>query len=259
MTASWALHYCEWSESRSVLSNSLQPQGLYSPWNSPGQNTGVGSLALLQGIFPIQGSNPGLLHCRQILYQLSHKGSPKGSNISTPLKLSSQRLPVISFPLSKSKVFSFCWCPSVFDTSQCFMFPEILSWVPCFPLFHWPHSTSNHSSLCGPDFFFLLFCKKAGFSKNQSWHFPLEFSLTVNPPYDLTSYMQIFIATGFPPPHTASVELCCWVSKFKVSIPVPIPITLLKQVETSPLGSVPSNACHWVSDPAFAVGAFLSS
>ena len=48
-----------------------------SPWNSPGQNTGVGSLSLLQGIFPTQGSNPGLPHCRQILYQLSHKGSPK--------------------------------------------------------------------------------------------------------------------------------------------------------------------------------------
>ena len=45
--------------------------------NSPGQNTGVGSLFLLQGIFPIQGSNSGLLHCRQILYQLSHKESPR--------------------------------------------------------------------------------------------------------------------------------------------------------------------------------------
>ena len=48
---------------------------LYSPWNSPGQNTRVGSLSLLQGIFPNQGLNPGLLHCRQILYQLSQKGS----------------------------------------------------------------------------------------------------------------------------------------------------------------------------------------
>ena len=45
----------------------------YNPWNSPGQNTGVGSLSLLQGIFRTQGSNPGLPHCRQILYQLSHK------------------------------------------------------------------------------------------------------------------------------------------------------------------------------------------
>ena len=48
----------------------------YSPWNSPSQNTGVGSLSLLQRIFPTQGLNPGLPHCRQILYPLSHKGSP---------------------------------------------------------------------------------------------------------------------------------------------------------------------------------------
>ena len=67
----------EWSESRSVVSDSLRPRGLYSPWNSPGQNTGVGGLSLLQGIFPTQGSNPGLLHCRRILYQLSHQGSPR--------------------------------------------------------------------------------------------------------------------------------------------------------------------------------------
>ena len=49
----------------------------YSPWNSPGQNTGVGSLSLLQGIFTIQESNPGLPHCKRILDQLSHKGSPQ--------------------------------------------------------------------------------------------------------------------------------------------------------------------------------------
>ena len=102
------------SESRSFMSNSLWPHWLYSPWNSPGQNTGVGSLSLLQGIFPTQGLNPGLphaggfftswttraaqeywnlsllqwifptqesnrglLHCRQILYQLSYQGSPQ--------------------------------------------------------------------------------------------------------------------------------------------------------------------------------------
>ena len=64
------------SESGSFMSNSLQSHGLYSPWNIPGQNTGVGSLSLLQGIFPTQGSILGLPHCRQILYQLSHKGSP---------------------------------------------------------------------------------------------------------------------------------------------------------------------------------------
>ena len=47
----------------------------WTPWNSLGQNTGVGSLSLLQGIFPTQGLNPGPLHCRWVLYQLSHKGS----------------------------------------------------------------------------------------------------------------------------------------------------------------------------------------
>ena len=110
----WQKYYrlkCE-SENHSVVSSSMGPHGLYSPWNSPSQNTGVGSLSLLQGIFPIQGSNPclldslpaepqgkpkntavgslsllqrifpaqesnwGLLHRRQILYQLSYGGSP---------------------------------------------------------------------------------------------------------------------------------------------------------------------------------------
>ena len=50
----------------------LQPHGLCSLWNSAGQNTGVGSLSLLQGIFPTQELNPGLPHCRRILYPLSH-------------------------------------------------------------------------------------------------------------------------------------------------------------------------------------------
>ena len=62
------------SESRSVMSNSLRPHGLYIPWNSPGQNTGV--FPFTRGIFPTQGLNPGLPHCRQILYQLSYQGSP---------------------------------------------------------------------------------------------------------------------------------------------------------------------------------------
>ena len=65
------------SESRSVMSDSLQPHGLYSSWNSSGQKTGVASPSLLQGIFPTQGSNSGLPHCRHILYQLSHKGGPR--------------------------------------------------------------------------------------------------------------------------------------------------------------------------------------
>ena len=82
--APWSMGFCRkeyWSglpcpspsesESRSVVSDSLQPHGC--PWNSLDQNTGVSSLSLLQGIFPTQESNPGLLHCRRILHQLSHK------------------------------------------------------------------------------------------------------------------------------------------------------------------------------------------
>ena len=77
---SWGLLVQSESQTRnhtSVLSYFLWHHGPYSPWNSPGQNTRVGSLSLLQGIFPTQGSNPGLLHCRWILYQLSYKGSPR--------------------------------------------------------------------------------------------------------------------------------------------------------------------------------------
>ena len=65
------------SESCSVVSDSLRPHELYSPRNSPGQNTRVGSLSLLLGIFPTQESNPGLPHSRRILYQVSYQGSPK--------------------------------------------------------------------------------------------------------------------------------------------------------------------------------------
>ena len=67
------------NESSSVVSNSLWPRGqsnLAALPNSPGKNTGVGSCSLLQGIFPTWGLNPGLQYCRQILYQLSHQGSP---------------------------------------------------------------------------------------------------------------------------------------------------------------------------------------
>ena len=65
------------SEIRSVMSDSLQPHGLYSPQNSPSQNTRVGSLFLLQGIFPTQGRTQVLPHCGRVLYQLSHQGSPR--------------------------------------------------------------------------------------------------------------------------------------------------------------------------------------
>ena len=68
--------------SHSVVSDSVRPRGLQPsrllcPWDSPGKNTGVDCHAFLQGIFPTLGSNPGLLHCRQVLYHLSHQGSPR--------------------------------------------------------------------------------------------------------------------------------------------------------------------------------------
>ena len=64
--------------SHSVVANSLQPCGLQPtrllcPWDSPDKDTGVGCHFLLQGILPTQGSNPGLLHYRPILHQLSYK------------------------------------------------------------------------------------------------------------------------------------------------------------------------------------------
>ena len=65
--------------SLSVVSDSLGPHGpnrFLCPWDSPGKNTGVACHFLLQGIFLTQGLNLGLLHCRQILYHLSHQGSP---------------------------------------------------------------------------------------------------------------------------------------------------------------------------------------
>ena len=69
------------SVSHSVVFNSfqshgLQPARLLCPWDSPGKNNGVGCHSLLQGTFPTQGLNPGLPHCRQLLYYLSHWGSP---------------------------------------------------------------------------------------------------------------------------------------------------------------------------------------
>ena len=69
-------------ESRSVVSDSLRPHELYSPGNSPDQNTGVGSLFLFQGIFPTQGSNPGLLHCRCI-FTAEPQGKPKDTGLDS--------------------------------------------------------------------------------------------------------------------------------------------------------------------------------
>ena len=84
---------CE-SERCSVVSDYLRPLGPRSPWNSPGQNTGVSSHSLLQGIFPTQGWNPGLPHCRRTLHQLSHIAS------SVPCSPVSSAWTILSCPSS---------------------------------------------------------------------------------------------------------------------------------------------------------------
>ena len=73
--------YIYMKRSCSIVSDSLPPHGLQPtrllcPWDFPGKSTGVGCHFLLQGIFPTQGLNPGLLYCRQTLYCLSHQESP---------------------------------------------------------------------------------------------------------------------------------------------------------------------------------------
>ena len=102
------LHTSE-SESRSVVSKSLRPHGLDSLWNSPGQNTGMGSLSLLQGIFPTQESNWGLLYCRRILYQLSY-------HIRYSLWKKQCILLPNFYPRSKADIFKYkvSWCISFF-------------------------------------------------------------------------------------------------------------------------------------------------
>ena len=77
------LHLVNECAGHSVISESLQPHGateelsgLLCPWDPPGKNSAVGNHSHLQGVFLTQGSNPGLLHCRHILYHLSHWGSP---------------------------------------------------------------------------------------------------------------------------------------------------------------------------------------
>ena len=76
------------------MSDSLRPHGLCSPWTSPGQTTGVGTLPLLQGIFQTQGSNPGLLHCRWILYTWAKNSWLKGFPwVGKPKNTSGQPIP----------------------------------------------------------------------------------------------------------------------------------------------------------------------
>ena len=79
-TCDWYPHtLCLVFQSHLILCNPMDcsPPGSSVHGDSPGKNTEVVCHALLQGLFPSQGSNPGLPHCRQILYHLSHQGSPE--------------------------------------------------------------------------------------------------------------------------------------------------------------------------------------
>ena len=85
----------------------VAPPGFLCPWDSPGQNTGVGSLSLLQRIFPTMESNQGLLHCRQILYQLSYQGSHSCSNTSIGCSSSSKQLCTLPTCARTLSIFAF--------------------------------------------------------------------------------------------------------------------------------------------------------
>ena len=127
------------------MANSLQPHGVLSPWNSAGQNTGVGSLSLLQRIFPTQGSNPGLLHSRWILYQLSYQGSPKKNRTRTKAKLYMVTgfwgLPSPGSLWIKSVHWIYSWVcrsPNKNETVIFFLLlfssHWVLSWLFCYPM-----------------------------------------------------------------------------------------------------------------------------
>ena len=104
-----ACMYVRKSSRSPEMSDSLQHNGLYSRQNSPGPNTGVGSLSLYQGIFPTQRLNPGLPNCRRILYQLSHKErSPRGGLILTILGASWVVLVVKNPPASAGEARHMC-------------------------------------------------------------------------------------------------------------------------------------------------------
>ena len=135
------------NESHSVVSNSLWPCGLYSPWNSPGQNTGMGSLSLFQRIFPTQRSNPGLPHCTRILYQLSYTSVQFSRSVVSnslqphevqharpPCPLPTPRVYPNSCPLSRwchlnisSSVIPFSSCLQSFPASRSFLRSEFFA------------------------------------------------------------------------------------------------------------------------------------
>ena len=119
------------------MSDSLEPHGLYSPWNSLGQDTGVGSHSLLQGIFPTQGLNLALPHCTWILFQLSHQGSHSAIRVVSSAYLRLLRfLPAILIPAYTSSSPAFLVMYSAYKLSK--QDDNIQAWRTPFPI--WNHS-----------------------------------------------------------------------------------------------------------------------
>ena len=124
-------HKCE---SLSVVSISLWPHGLYVKSGLlPGWNTEVGSHSLLQGIFPTQGSNSGLLHCRWILYQLNHKGSCEYNGLGYLAKAVGMTLysNILSFQLCGELAMYFRFCTFKFSPCSVYHFVRFQKWLNC--------------------------------------------------------------------------------------------------------------------------------
>ena len=117
----------------------LQPARLLSLWNSPGKNTGVACHALLQEIFPTRGSNPGLLNCRQILYQLRHQEKVFLASTATAAK-SLQSCPTLCDPIDGSprrsavSIVSISICHEVKGPDAMIFVFWMLSFKPTFSL-----------------------------------------------------------------------------------------------------------------------------
>ena len=115
--------------SDSLLPDGLEPTKLLSPWGFPGKNTGVGCHFLLQGIFPTQGLNPGLPHCRQVLYRLRHRGVYRFTGIG--YNLAATPPPSLPITVLNPSEVSMCW------TSICPFNPllgrasRLLCWLLC--------------------------------------------------------------------------------------------------------------------------------
>ena len=148
----------------SILSDSLWLHGLYCPWNSPGKNTGVGCYFLLQGIFLTQGWNPGLPHCRQILYCLSHPVSQSVSSVA-------QTCPTLCDPMN-------CSTPGLLSITNSQSSPKLTPTELVMP--------SSHLILCHPLLLLLSIPPSIRVFSNEStlrmkWPKYWSFSFSISP------------------------------------------------------------------------------